>query len=622
MFKASLGVTAAALILSMLVLIGQDYFSRREELIKDTQTRTRVISESVSAALTFDASGDAEAILAVLRADPDVIEAAVYRDGRLFASYWRDGAAGSATLPLVAPPTGQRLVGKRLEVVEPVRQNGVDLGHVLVVTATDRLFANLVRYGLAALLLFAFALGGAFLLLARTQRGVREAEKHLDYLAHYDALTGLFNRNGFLAALDAALHRAQRLGSKAALLFADLDDFKIVNDTLGHGAGDQLLREVARRLLARLRNSDVIARLGGDEFTVLIEGLQEPDQARIVAQMIVKELSAPFDIDGRKVYVGASVGITLYPDDARSAPDLLRNADTAMYRAKTMGKKRFAFFTPEMTAEQQKRFDIENGLRTALKDGGFHLAYQPQVTLKDGSLLGVEALLRWSDTQFGKLGPAVYLKVAEASDLIEEIGEWVLREACAQNRRWQDAGLPAITVAVNVSTRQLRRADFVQRVRKVLDETGLEAAWLELEVTESALMEDSAAVVKRLQALRDLGIHLSIDDFGTGYSSMSYLQSLPVEKLKIDKAFVRDVNRSVANASITRAIVAVGASMKLLTLAEGVETAEEAATLLEFGCWAAQGYYFGRPTAPQVIAEMLARGSGGQVLPDKALVAS
>ena len=608
MFWINLAVTAAALVLSMLALVGQDYFARRDELVQGTRARAQIISESVGAALSFDVRSDAEQILGVLRTDPDILGAVVYRGEQVFAFYRRDRDADPMLFPVAAPPPGQRVVGERLEVVEPVNLDGIELGRVMVVTDTGRLFQSLVRYGLAAAALFAMALGGAYLLLARMRRSVRDAEMHLEFLAHNDALTGLFNRNGFTPALDAALRRADRLGGKVALLFVDLDDFKLVNDTLGHDAGDKLLREVARRLVGRLRDSDIVARLGGDEFTIVLEALRAPDQARIVAQMIVQELSSPFDIDGRQVYVGASVGISLYPEDATSVPDLLRNADTAMYRAKTKGKKNFAFFAPEMTTQQQKRFDIENGLRLALQIGGFYLVYQPQVTLEDGAIFGVEALLRWNDPQFGPLGPAEYLKVAESSDLIERIGEWVLREACAQNKRWQDAGLPSITVAVNVSTRQLRRADFMKRVSTVLEDTGLEARHLELEVTEGALMEDPVAAVECLRGLRDMGVHLAIDDFGTGYSSMSYLQRLPIEKLKIDKVFVRDMTRSSADASIAKAIVAVGSSLGLLTLAEGVESAEVADSLRELGCWAAQGYHFGRPVPAADIAELLRRG--------------
>ena len=608
MFRINLGITATALILSMFILIGQDYFSRRDELFQDARARARVVSESVGAALTFDARSDAEQILGVLRADPDVLGAAVYRGDGLFAAYRRDGGSAPLSLPDAAPPTGERLVGDLLEVADPVTLNGIEVGRVLVVIGTERLFNSLVRYGLAAMVLLIAALGGSYLLLASTRHGMRTAEKDLDYLAYNDALTGLLNRRGFLGALDAALRRAARFGSRAALLFVDLDDFKLVNDTLGHDAGDKLLRDVAKRLLGRMRTTDIISRLGGDEFTIVLEALHEPDQVRIAAQKVVHELSLPFDIDGRQVHVGATIGISLYPDDALSVPDMLRNADTAMYRAKTNGKRGFAFFSPEMTVEQQRRFDIENGLRTALQADGFHLVYQPQVNLGDASIFAVEALLRWNDPEFGKLGPGVYLQVAESSDLIEKIGEWVLREACAQNKRWQDAGLRSIVVAVNVSTRQLQRADFVKRVRLALEDTALDARYLELEVTEGALMKDREAVVERLKHLRDMGVHLAIDDFGTGFSSMSYLQRLPIEKLKIDKTFVRDLTRSPANASITRAIVAVGRSLNLLTLGEGVETPDEAAALREIGCGAAQGYYFGRPAPAAVIAELLRQG--------------
>lgn len=604
-FWISLAVTAAALVLTMAALTMQDHFSRREELARSTHTRALVIGESVAAALVFNDRLAAEEILGVLRVDAGVLAAAVYRGGRLFAAYHREGQAIADAIPATPPPAGTSKGDGTLQVVEKVRSGGADVGMVLLHADSRGLSSSLVRYGLVAIILLALALGGAYALLARMRRSVIVAEGHLDQLAHYDALTKLLNRNGFRPALELAIQRESRGGRKLALLFIDLDDFKIVNDSLGHEAGDDLLRAVAGRIKARLRASDTVARLGGDEFTVILEGLHDAAEADAVSRALLQELGSPFEIKAKQVFIGGSIGISLCPDDSRSADELLRNADTAMYRAKSAGKNGVAFFTPDMTRDQRRRFEIESGLRIALREGGFRLAYQPQVRLADGALVGAEALLRWDHPEFGPLGPAEYLKVAESSDLIEHIGDWVLREACLQGRRWRDEGLPPTVVAVNVSTRQLRRAGFVGSVRAVLEETGFDAAGLELEVTETALLVDPQSAIQRLHELRAMGVHLAIDDFGAGYSSMSYLHRMPIEKIKIDQSFLRSGGDSPPEMNIVKAVVAMASSMNKLALAEGVESEQVAEQLRAINCWAAQGYLFGRPGPAEDIAARL-----------------
>ncbi|HWA36753.1 MAG TPA: EAL domain-containing protein [Burkholderiales bacterium] len=617
MFMISLSVIATALLVTMVVLTLQDYYTRRQEFFQDAHTQARVVRENVTAAVSFGDSTAATEILASLRASDDVVEAAVYRNAGLLAAYSRDGAA-TGFLPAMAAP-GERIAGDVLEVVEPVLVNNAVAGAVLVRTDMRRLSQNLRRYGISALVLFCATLGSAALLLARMRRTMVRAEKDLEYLAHFDSLTRLPNRNGFTEILRHALARAERAGSRAALLFVDLDDFKLVNDTLGHTAGDELLAAVAKRVRARLRSGDTVSRLGGDEFTILLEQIGSADQAGSVARDIVAELSRAFTVRGQNVYIGASVGICLYPDDARSAADMIRNADTAMYRAKESGKKRSAFFIEGMTREQQARFAIENGLREALRSGGLRLVYQPQVELATRRLCGFEALMRWDHPEYGPLGPGHYLRIAESSDLIEELGAWVLREACAQGARWRAAGLPAVTVAVNIAVRQLQRKGLADEVRQALENAGLPAGYLEIEVTESGLMDNPERVAQTLQSLRASGVHVSIDDFGTGYSSLAYLKRLPVERLKIDKSFIRDIDRSSDDASIAQAVIALAGTLRLQTIAEGVETEAVAQRLRELGCWGAQGFHFSPPLRPEEAEQYLRaslHGARATALPD------
>jgi diguanylate cyclase (GGDEF)-like protein len=605
MFMITLSVIATALLVTMVVLILQDYYTRRQEFFQEAHTRARVVRENVAAAVSFGDRTAATEILASLRAADNVVEAAVYRSTGLLATYRRDGA-GTGLPAMVAP--GERISGDVLEVVEPVVVNDAVAGAVLVRTDMRRLSESLRRYGISALVLFCATLGAAALLLARMRRTMVRAEQNLEYLAHFDALTGLPNRNGFTEILGHALARAERAGSRAALLFVDLDDFKLVNDTLGHTAGDELLAAVAKRVRARLRAGDTVSRRGGDEFTILLEQIGNADQAGSVARDVVAEISRAFTIRGQNVYIGASVGICLYPDDAQSADDMIRNADTAMYRAKEGGKKRSAFFVEGMTKEQQARFAIENGLREALRSGGLRLVYQPQVELATRRLSGFEALMRWDHPEYGPLGPAHYLRIAESSDLIEDLGAWVLREACAQGARWRAAGLPPVTIAVNIAVRQLQRKGLADEVRQALEHAGLPAGSLEIEVTESGLMSNPERVAKTLESLRASGVHVSIDDFGTGYSSLAYLKRLPVERLKIDKSFVRDIDRSADDASIAQAVIALADSLRLQTIAEGVESEAVAQRLRELGCWGAQGFHFSAPLRPED-AEQYLRGA-------------
>ena len=430
----------------------------------------------------------------------------------------------------------------------------------------------------------------------------KRAEAVIRHQANYDALTGLPNRSLFLDRLSQAISATKRSGTLLAVMFIDLDRFKSVNDTLGHRAGDQLLAEAARRLETCLRSSDTVARLGGDEFTVVVSNLSDPTDIETVARKILRELAIPYSLDGREEFITCSIGITIYPDDADSVEGLLRNADIAMYRAKDAGRNGFVLFQPEMNANAVKRRELERQLRQTLDESGFALHYQPIVASTTGRTVGVEALLRWPHPEYGMVPPDVFIPIAEETGLIIPLGEWVLRTACAQARRWDAQGLTGLGVSVNVSAMQCQQFDYPRLVKEVLSETGLSADRLTIEITESLMLNDERQANHRLHALREIGVHLSVDDFGTGYSSLSYLKRLPIDGLKIDRSFIMDITTDADDAVVVDAIIALAKSFGIHVVAEGVETAEQLHFLQSRECAFAQGYLFSRPVPPETLA--------------------
>lgn len=434
---------------------------------------------------------------------------------------------------------------------------------------------------------------------------IKQSQERLNHLAHHDPLTGLPNRLLLNARLKHALQHAQRQGSGIAVLFLDLDQFKNINDTLGHTVGDELLREVAKRLSECVRTEDTVARLGGDEFVVTMENLWQGEGADVVVRKILAAFSRPFTLEGQEMFITASVGISLYPEDGESVDELLRNADAAMYRAKSQGRNTYEFYTRELTIAALEKFTLETSLRYALQKCEFVLYYQPQISLQDGQIVGVEALIRWQHPRLGLLSPVRFIRLAEETGLINPIGEWVLRAACIQAKTWQEQGLPAILMAVNLSGRQIVRDDLVGKVRRILDETGLDPRYLELEITEDSMMDQRHKATANLDALKALGVTLTIDDFGTGYSSMSYLKRFSVDKLKIDKSFVRDITNDPNDQAIIRAIIAMCHTLQLKVVAEGVETSEQRAFLVDYRCNQIQGYLFSPPVTAEACAAML-----------------
>ncbi len=434
---------------------------------------------------------------------------------------------------------------------------------------------------------------------------VQQSKDALDHLAHHDVLTGLPNRIVLLDRLNQAIELARRQSGQLAIMFMDLDQFKHINDSLGHAVGDQLLQSIAQRLVTCVRQSDTVSRQGGDEFVLLLPNIERAEDAAIFAQKILAALAPPHRIGGHDLHIGVSIGISIYPDNGRDAETLIKRADTAMYYAKESGRNNFKFFEESMHVRAVERQSIEASLRHGLERQEFVLHYQPKVDLRSGTIVGVEALIRWQHPTLGLLRPAQFVPVAEDCGLIVPIGRWVLREACRQAQSWLAAGLPPITVAVNTSALEFRAKDFIESIRTTLKDTGLEPCYLELELTESILMQDAESAVAVLGELTDLGVTLAIDDFGTGYSSLSYLSQFPITTLKIDQSFVNQMTTNSDDATIVSAVISLGQSLKQRVIAEGVETSEQRALLLAQQCDEGQGYYFGHPLPPEVLTTLM-----------------
>ncbi len=429
-------------------------------------------------------------------------------------------------------------------------------------------------------------------------------EEDLVRMANYDALTGLANRSLLLIRLDHAMAGARRQQRCAAILFLDLDRFKTINDSLGHDAGDRVLIEVGRRLQRVVRETDTVARLGGDEFVVFLTDLHDETPAAALSRNILDTLSRPMLIHGHEVALSCSIGISVYPQDGADPKILLKNADAAMYQAKALGRCNYQYYSPEMNARTLDRLTLENALRHAIERHELLVLYQPQYCLDSGELVCVEALLRWRPHGRDMIGPDEFIPIAEETGLIVPIGEWVLRTACAQQVAWRRAGLRNVRVAVNLSARQFRQAGLEAMVAQALRDTGCDAASLELEITESVLMDRPDSAAQTLQHLSDMGVRLAIDDFGTGYSSLAYLKRFPIHVLKIDRSFVRDIPDSTDDGAIATAVVALAHSMQLAVVAEGVETAAQRDFLASLGCDRVQGYLYARPAPPDAMAAL------------------
>ena len=442
----------------------------------------------------------------------------------------------------------------------------------------------------------------------KIHKNLLEQKKKLKHLAHHDALTDLPNRLLFDDRLEQSILKSKRSGKSTAVLFIDLDHFKEINDSLGHKVGDKVLKAVTERLNAILRREDTLARLGGDEFTVVMGGLNQGQNASLLAQKILEALSLPFMIEEHELYVSSSIGISLYPEDGTSAQDLLKYADAAMYKAKDEGRNNFQFYSAEMTELAFERVVMEASLRSALKEEDFVVYYQPQVDGKTDKLIGMEALVRWNHSTMGIVSPAKFIPLAESTGLIVELDKFVMKTAMLQMAAWYKKGLKPGVLAMNLVVKLLQQKDFTSMFESLLKETGCKAEWIELEVAEGQIMTDPEKAIKVLKHISNIGIELAIDDFGTGYSSLAYLKKLPIDKLKIDQSFVRDLPKDEEDIAITKAVIALSKSLNLKIIAEGVETADQRDFLVKNGCESIQGYLYSKPVPAYEMEVMLQKG--------------
>jgi diguanylate cyclase len=604
--RSTMLAAGAALCLAGLLMVVFQFMALRTTLLRDLQVQARIVGNNSTAALLFSDARAAEEILGGLSASPSVQSANITVGNTPLAQFRRNGA------PVPELPPSEKGLSlydygmDYVEVQEPITVDHKAIGSVSIRATLRPLYRRAFTFagftGIATLGSFLLA----WLLVRRMRAAVAQAEQNLHLLAHVDPVTCLPNRNAFNDKLAFTLKRADRQETSVSLLLLDLDNFKVVNDTLGHDTGDKLLRLVAERLTQSLRSTDIICRIGGDEFVVIVEPAndeQEPDQ---VARKILRELAEPFLVDSHQLFVTASIGVSVYPKDAANAAAVVRCADIAMYHAKNKGKNAYEVFHEEMAQKASKRMALEANLRKALQNNELSLHYQPQIDVRTGRMRGMEVLARWHcEALGGPVSPAEFIPVAEESGVIVPLGRWVLQTAIRQAAAWRKAGLmdDIEHVAVNLSACQTKDAQLMYEVQSLLMETGLPPRLLELEITEGVLMENVNANIALLHKIQAAGIHLSIDDFGTGYSSMAYLKRFPIDQLKIDRSFVNAVPGD--GAAIAKAIIAMAHSLNLSVVAEGVETEQQVAFLSDAGCDVMQGFYFARPMPAEQLEGLL-----------------
>ncbi len=564
-----------------------------EPPLDDGKPQAEVVDEALHLLLIEDNPGDAVLIRALLdETDVETLGQGVAKlEEARFSAVITDlnlpDSSGIGTL--------QRLVA-----------TGSDIPVIVLTHSDDDPVAiEMVKCGAQDYLIKGQSDGALILKTVRYAIERKLSDRHLRYLSHHDKLTGLANRELFKDRLAQAVARAERSGNLVALLFLDLDRFKSINDMLGHLAADKLLVAVAERLKTCVRNVDTIARLGGDEFTIVLEDVATPFDAELVCRKVVGALEDPLEIEGQEIYATASIGVTFFPTDATEVTGLIRNADVAMYRAKEDGRNKYHLFTADLNARAVERLSIETALRNALDREELFLCYQPKVNLQTGRVLGVEALVRWQHPHRGIVSPDEFVPVAEETGLIVPVGEWVLRQACEDALRWSRSGVEDVNVAVNLSARQFRQGDLLKTVDNIFCELSFDPNRLELEITESLLMDDTEASEVALYDLKAFGLSIYLDDFGTGYSSLAYLKKFPIDGLKIDRSFIRDIPGDVDDEAITRAIVALSQALRLKVVAEGVETRAQLDFLNLEGCDEVQGYLFSKPLTYDRLVEWI-----------------
>jgi diguanylate cyclase len=667
----SMVTTASALLLVLMVMLGYEYIAARDELLQKMEVEASIVQQNSVAALAFSDIRAATEVLASLQASPSVVQAAlVLPNGSTFAEY-HNKFGKQPSYHYESNGSGTHFALDGLTLYRDISLGDKPIGKLFIEARLDRFYESMKLYAAAFALAALAALALSFSMLkyfnhaithplsklAELTRSVslrqdytvrssidshdeigelargfnnmleqiqkrdadlgseltqrKQAENRLNELAYFDNTTLLPNRHHFKERMEAAIDNALRNNLKFSLMFIDLDDFKIVNDTLGHHIGDELLKKVAVRLSTSLRVGDIVCRIGGDEFAVILTDITDIQPVEIAAKKIIRILSEPIQLESKEVFIGASIGVCLFPDHASDISALLRNADTAMYHAKGQGKNRHQIYQPEMESRAIKRFTLENSLRRALESNELMLYYQPQTDIDSDRIIGFEALMRWRHPIMGMVTPDEFIPVAEETGLIMPMGEWALRTACLQGRAWQQAYAQNLVISVNLSGRQLVQNDIVERVLDILAETGMPPHLLDIELTESSLMENTEENIVKMEKLRAAGIRISIDDFGTGYSSISYLKRFPIDTLKIDRSFIRDIPGDADDVAIANTIIAMGNSLRMSVIAEGVEAEDQLNFLRESGCRKAQGFLLGKPM-PAHEAEALLRETADQ----------
>jgi diguanylate cyclase (GGDEF)-like protein len=608
--RVAMGSAGLALVVAGTLLNITVYFWSRSVLQHDLQVQLRVVAAHLAAEWRSDEPQAAINELSALQLAPDVVRATMLdANGVPFAVYQQPGAPPPPALPVSLRPgiaAEQALFSQgRLYVSVPVLRRGWAVGRLeLVVTLYPLLQRTLVFAAITGLSGVA-ALGLAYLLAVGVRREVEGAEQRLDELAFIDPVTGLYNRAAANQHLQGMVERARQLGEGFGLMLLDLDDFKLINDTLGHAVGDEVLKLLGQRLRHGLRASDMVFRFGGDEFIVVSDGPLQHGGGERLGRAAMLSLQTPLQVGAHEIYVRASAGIARFPDDAEDVQALLRAADTAMYGAKAAGKNTFAIYRQDMGGSSHSHLRIDTELRRAIGRDELVLHYQPIVDLASGLVTGAEAVVRWRHPERGLLAPGEFIDVAERSGLIVELGEWVLRAAARQLAAWDAQGLGGLALAVNVSGRQIKRGVLQAQVTQALAEAGIGAERLEIEITEHTLVEDVEANVAALNALRGMGMRIGIDDFGTGLSSLAYLKRLPIDKLKIDRSFVRELPHASDDTAIVSAIVSMARALGLAVVAEGVETVAQRDWLARLGCDLAQGFFYSRAVPAEEFAALL-----------------
>ena len=607
--KALVTAAGGALLVAGLIFDAFVYFSLRSAMVDDLTVQARIVAENSSAAILFDDARAASQTLAGLEASPAVLRAELRnREGRRMATHSVATETGVPTFAITLPSDvpGHRFDNQRLYLTQPVLEAGRRVGSLHIVATLDPLYRQIGMHIAITVLATAVSFAFAFALVVRIRRDIDTTEARLDYLAYYDPVTGLPNRHAANEQIERLIGTVGRSSEGFALMLLDLDDFKVVNDTLGHDIGDQLLHALAARLTEYMRPADVAFRFGGDEFVILAPRLTGQAQLDLLGTAAMRALDSTVMVGGHEIRARGSVGIAQFPTDAADAAGLMRAADTAMYDAKGKGKGTYTIFRPEMERGAGRRMRLDADLRRAIERGELRLHYQPIIDLGQQRMVGVEALLRWSHPELGLVSPAEFIPLAERSGAIVDIGQWVLDTACRQLKAWADAGHDTLHVAVNVSARQLRRGLRTQ-VEAALAASGADPRCLELEITEHSMVEDIDSNVAQLAALGARGIRIAVDDFGTGLSSLAYLKRLPIEKLKIDRTFIKDLPHSADDAAIVQAILSMAHSLALTVVAEGVETEAQRDHLQSLGCDCAQGWFYSRPGEPSQLTALLER---------------